>query len=152
MDESGKSELVGDAVLVGTLLPSAIAPLVEPIVALAKTKSKHPPILGETLLESRRLKVDGLTFIVERITPEQIGRYNVNGLFDVTYARMLRALIRRARPESTRVVVDDYGIAGVLCLSLEGLEARGTEVVARDGADDRFIEARVASVIAGMSG
>lgn len=72
----------------------------------------------------------------------------MNGLFDVTYARMLRALVRRARPESTRVVVDDYGTAGVLRLSLEELRARGTEVVTRDGADDRFIEARVASVIA----
>lgn len=46
------------------------------------------------------------------------------------------------------MVVDDYGIAGVLRLSLEELDARGTEVITRDGADDRFIEARVASVIA----
>lgn len=46
----------------GTFLPSAIAPLVEPIVALAKTKSKHPPTYRERLfLNLEGLKVDGLT-------------------------------------------------------------------------------------------
>ncbi|GIV01001.1 MAG: hypothetical protein KatS3mg014_2616 [Actinomycetota bacterium] len=77
-----------------------------------------------------------------------IDRYNINRLLDVTYQRILNVFFRRAQPGLARIAVDDYGVGETLERFLRALGNQGAEVVVEAGADDHYLEARVASVLA----
>jgi ribonuclease HII len=49
-------------------------------------------------------------------------------------------------PQEVRVVADDYGIGGPFSDLLEDLRIHGADLHRERGADDRYIESRVASV------
>ena len=149
LDETGKGELVGHITLVGALIPRTLAPDVERLVAQAETKKKHS--IGhwdELFMELDAFKPQGLDFIVEKIPPWVVDRFNINRLLDVTYQRILNVFFRRAKPALCRVVVDDYGVGPTLDRFLRALGNQGTEVTVEASADDRYLEARVASVLA----
>lgn len=80
--------------------------------------------------------------------PREIDRYNLNRLLDVTYRRILSTLLDRADAKGCRIVVDNYGVGPKLDGYLRVIERRGAEVIIEAGADDRYLEARVASVLA----
>ncbi len=149
LDETGKGELVGHVILVGALVPAALADEVERIVALAETKTRHSErYWDELFVELDSLKSQGLDFIIEKIPPWVVDRFNLNRLLDVTYQRILNVFFREARPELIRIVVDDYGVGPTLGRFLRALENQGAEVAVESGADDRYLETRVASVLA----
>lgn len=149
LDETGKGELVGHVTLVGALVPQTLAPEVERLVALAETKKRKSLAYWDNLFMSlARMKPRGLDFIIEKVPPWMVDRYNLNRILDVNYQRILNVLFRRARPELCRITVDNYGVGATLTRFLRALENQGAEVVVEAGADDRYLEARVASVLA----
>ncbi len=138
-DESGKSEIAGDAVLTGVLLPVQLAGEAEAIAGTAETKSSHPPEYFARLADALdALKPRGLKAVVERIPPNELDRYNVNGLFDVTYARIAMTLFDGIRLGDARVAADDYRIGGPFKIILDRAAASGAEVFPEHHADNRF--------------
>jgi ribonuclease HII len=149
LDESGKGELVGHLTLACALVPGILAPDVQRLVELAETKRKRSDGYYErlfTLLDGFGPR--GLDFVIEKVPPREIDRYNLNRLLDVTYQRILSTLLDRADPKDCRIVVDNYGVGPKLDGYLRDIERRGAEVIVEAGADDRYLEARVASVLA----
>ena len=92
--------------------------------------------------------MSGLDCVVDKVSPHKIDRYNLNRLLDVTYLRILGAPMDRVDPEGCRIVIDNYGIGPTLDGLLKALQGCGAEVIVETGADDRYLEARVASVFA----
>ena len=149
MDETGKGEVIGHTVLVGVLIPSGIASELENLVSTADTKKKHEVAYWDQLfLEIDQFRRQGLQAIVEKIPPWHVDRYNLNKIMDVIYQRILSTFFHHADPARTRIVVDDYGVGPSLDRYLRAIANAGAETVVSTGADNRFLEARVASVIA----
>jgi ribonuclease HII/rRNA-processing protein FCF1 len=148
LDETGKGELVGHVTLVGAFVPQTVAAEAERLVSLADTKKKHSSAYwDEAFISLDALKDRGLEFIIEKVPPWVVDRYNLNRLLDVTYQRILNVFFRRAQPALCRIVVDDYGVGPTLDRFLRALEKQGAEIVVEAGADDKYLEARVASVL-----
>ena len=149
LDETGKGELFGHTVLVGSLIPADLAPDIGKIVSVADTKQKRSVAYWDNLFRQLDgFKVRGLQFIMEKIPPWHVDKYNLNKIMDVVYQRILNIFFRHVDPTKCRVVLDDYGVGEILTRYLRAREKAGTQVVVTTGADDRFLEARVASVLA----
>lgn len=149
LDETGKGEVIGHTVLVGVLVPAGIARELEGIVSVADTKQKRETAHWDELFRQiDGFKERGLQFIVEKIPPWHVDRYNLNRIMDVVYQRILSVFFRHAEASRCRVVIDDYGVGHTLDRYLRALGSSRTQVVVAAGADDRFVEARVASVLA----
>jgi ribonuclease HII len=148
-DESGKSEIAGAAILAGVVVPVSLSDEAEEFVATAKTKSSHAPTyFAEIATNLQKLASRGLEVVVEHISPTQLDAYKVTGLFDVTYARMAKDVLRRVAPSEARIAADDYGIRGPFARVLDEARSHGADVFAQPKADDKFLETRVASLIA----
>lgn len=149
LDETGKGEVFGHTVLVGVLIPADLASDLEKLVSVADTKQKRSVAYWDDLFRQLDgFKSRGLQFIVEKIPPWHVDRYNLNKIMDVVYQRILNIFFRQADPTACRVVLDDYGVGPILDRYLRARRIAGTEIVVTTGADDRFLEARVASVLA----
>lgn len=149
LDESGKGELVGHLTAAGALVPRTVAQDVQRLVELAETKRKHSEGYFERLVvQLDPLMSRGLEFLVAKLPPGEIDRYNLNRLLDIAYVRILAALLNGIDPGGCRIVVDNYGVGPALHRVLTALQERGAEVIVEAGADDRYLEARVASVLA----
>jgi ribonuclease HII len=134
---------------VGVLIPADLVPEIEQIVSVADTKQKRSVAYWDDLF--RKLdgfKSRGLQFIVEKIPPWHIDRYNLNKIMDVVYQRILNIFFRHMDATACRVVLDDYGVGAILDRYLRARQIAGTEIVVTTAADDRFLEARVASALA----
>lgn len=149
LDETGKGEVVGHQVLAGVCIPTRLVMDLEGLVSAADTKKKRTPEHWDELYRSiDRFRPGGLRTVVERIPPWHIDRYNINKIMDVVYQRVLSVFLRSVEPTSCRIVVDDYGVGRTLDRFLKALEKAGAEVVIASGADARFLEAKLASVVA----
>ncbi len=147
-DETGKGEVIGHAILVGVLIPAVLYNELEIHIGTANTKVKHEFKYWEEIYR----KIDcyseqGLKYIIQKIPPWQIDKYNINKIFDITYQRILNQLIEGLEKQKIRIVVDDYGIGFHLNKFLKVLENSGAEVIKTTKADDTYLEARVASII-----
>lgn len=148
-DETGKGEVIGHTVLVGVIFPAELFQEIERDIGVADSKVKHTVAYWDDIFR----KIDfysakGLKFIIEKIPPWDIDRYNINKLLDITYQRILLQLTRNLPLNETRVVIDDYGIGFNLKKFLKSLGNAGTETVMTTKADDKYLESRVASLIA----
>lgn len=149
LDETGKGEVIGHTVLVGVLIPAGLSKELESLVSVADTKKKREPAYWDDLFKRlEQFKSRGLEFHVERIPPWHVDRYNLNKIMDVVYQRILSIFSRHAEPHQCRIVVDDFGVGETLRRYLQALGKAGAEVVIATGADDRYVEGRVASVLA----
>ncbi len=148
-DETGKGEVIGHTVLVGVLIPSDLSVELERLVSVSDTKQKREVAYWDELFRQiDSYKGRGLRFIIEKIPPWHVDRYNLNKIMDVVYQRILSVFFRHADPREVRVVMDDYGVGPTLRRYLRALGNAGLEVIVTPGADESFLEARVASVIA----
>ena len=86
-------------------------------------------------------------FITEKIPPWHVDKYNLNKIMDVVYQRILSIFFRHAQIEDCRIVLDDYGIGATLKRFLKFLEMQGVEVVVATNSEDKYIEAKTASLI-----
>lgn len=148
LDETGKGEIVGHTILTGAIFPREIYQEIDRILGPADTKRKHKVEYWDNLFKKldnfRKL---GLRFIIEKIPPWHVDKYNYNKIMDVTYQRILSIFFRKLKKEQCRVVIDDYGIGLTLDRFLKFLEIQGAEVVVSNNAEDKYVEARVASII-----
>lgn len=67
---------------------------------------------------------------------------------DIVYQRILSIFVRDASPPRCRIVIDDYGIGPSLRTYLRSLENIEAKVVVAANADNNYLEARVAALIA----
>jgi ribonuclease HII len=149
LDETGKSEVIGPLVLTAAVIPTAAAGDLETIVGLAETKTRHADKYWLDLrAELEALDGPGADFLIEKVPPDVIDGYNLNSILDVTYARIVRAVGDRLDPAQCRIVLDDYGVGDPLRRALHNAEEHGAEVIVEPRADDRYLETRVASVVA----
>jgi len=149
LDESGKGELVGHIILTGVFFPADNSEIIEKIVGAADTKHKRSfEFWDEIFRDLDKQRVNGLSFIVEKIPPWIVDRYNINKIIDVTYQRILNEFLRTIGDfNDVRIVLDDYGVGDTLDRFLRFLGQNGAEVVVSHQADDNYLEAKVASLI-----
>jgi ribonuclease HII len=149
LDETGKGEILGHTILVGAIFPKAIFNEVERLVGVADTKKKRSTAYWNGVLKRLDLmKKKGLDFYLEKIPPWHVDKFNLNKIMDVVYQRILSNFMRYYQAVNCRIVLDDYGVGEKLRRYLRSLENAGADVKVIHQADEHYLEARVASLIA----
>jgi len=149
LDETGKGELFGHEVLCGVAFPSTLDKEIEGILGLANTKSRRTlAYWDEIFAKFDMLQAKGFSFMTHTIPPWDIDRYNVNKIMDVVYKKIISDLCRLLPMEKASLVIDDYQLSDNLKSFLQGMEKKGTLVIIEEKADDKFLEAKAASIIA----
>jgi len=149
LDETGKGEVLGHSVLVGAIVSSNLLKTVDQLIGPADTKRKRSTSYWNGLfLELDRLRGRDMDFVVEKIPPWHIDRYNLNKIMDIVYQRILSQLTREVPVEECRIVLDDYGMGANLSRYLEFLHKQGAEVRVESRADERYVEVKLAAIIA----
>jgi len=149
LDETGKGELLGHTVLVGVAFPSNLSSEIEKLVGVADTKKKRSTnYWDEVLKRLDTMKPKGFNFLVDKIPPWHVDRFNLNKIMDVVYQRVLSNFTREIEISRCRIVLDDYGVGETLRRYLRSLENAGADVKVVHQADQTYLEAKAASVIA----
>lgn len=149
LDETGKGEVIGPTVLVGVMFLSECYEEIEKIVGVADTKKKHKPAYWDDLLSRLlRYKSKGLRFYVKKIPPWHVDKFNLNKIMDAGYQRIISNIIRDIELNKCRIVLDDYGVGNTLERFLKACQNSGAQFVVASSADENYLEAKVASVIA----
>ncbi len=149
LDETGKGEIFGPVVLAAVLLPRELFGQIEEILGVADTKTKHSACYWEELFGRIDFyRAQGLVCATVRIAPEEFDRISINRLLDRDYERLLAERLRSIDPSKARVVLDDYGAGNGLQRYFDQLRRFGAEVVRTTKADDRYLECRLASLVA----
>jgi ribonuclease HII len=149
LDEVGKGEVIGHVFLVGVLFPKAIYSELEIAVGVANTKIRRDFSYWESVFNKiDYFKSNGLFFIYETIPPWEFDKYNINSLMDITYQRILNNFAQKVLLTEMRIVIDDYGIGLRLKYFLNSLKNSGAEIIVENEADEKYLESRVASLIA----
>jgi ribonuclease HIII len=149
LDETGKGEILGHTILVGAIFPKTIFDKVEMLVGVADTKKKRSTAYWNGVLKRLDfMKKEGLDFYLEKIPPWHVDKFNLNKIMDVVYQRILSNFMRHYKAEKCRIVLDDYGVGEKLRRYLRSLENAGADVKVIHQADEHYLEARVASLIA----
>ncbi len=149
LDETGKGEIFGAAVLAAVVVPRPLFQQLEEIIGVADTKAAHSPRYWEELFGRIDFyRPQGLDWAIAQITPEEFDRVSINRLLDRDYERLLGETMRRIDPKRARVVLDDYGAGPALERHFKQLRESGAEVVRTTKADDRYLECRLASLVA----
>jgi len=148
LDETGKGEVIGHTVLTGVIFPKELFSELDHVIGPADTKKRHEfeywDKLFRNLDDFRNL---GFDFITERIPPWQVDRFNLSKIMDVVYQRILSMFFRKAEISRCRIVLDDYGIGPTLKRFLNFLKENSAEIVVVHNADEKYLEAKVASLI-----
>lgn len=148
LDETGKGELIGHTVLSGVIFPKEIFAQLDLLIGPADTKDRHPFGYWDNIFHKLdNLRSSGLDFVIEKVTPWHVDRFNLNKIMDVSYQRILSILSRKAHINQCRVVLDDYNLGPTLKRFLNVLEMQGTEVVVTTHSEDKYLEAKTASLI-----
>lgn len=149
LDETGKGEVIGHEVLCGALFPSILIKEIKETIGVADTKTHHMFEYWDDLFS----KIDpflgkGLVFFTQTIPPWHIDKYNINKIMDIVYRRIISDITRNIPLEKTSIVVDNYQIGDNLNLFLKNLSAKGAKVIIEAQADDKYLEAKLASILA----
>ncbi len=144
-DEAGKGEILGSIVLACVKFPEKQYEKLVKILGNADTKTKRSLEYWEELFD-KISDVPEVNFQVEFIAPEELKPKQTHKIMDEKYLRLLRKI--SLVPEKTRLVIDDYGAGKPLKTYLEKLRDQGAEVILTSKADDNFLEAKAASVVA----
>lgn len=148
LDETGKGEILGHSILAGVIIPSNLLQEVNNMLGPADTKKRKSTAYWDSLfIEIDGLRRQGLNFIVEKIPPWHVDKYNLNKIMDLVYQRIITHLIQGVPADQCRIIVDDYGVGRNLSEYLESLHKQGCEVREESKADDKYDECRLASVI-----
>ncbi len=148
LDETGKGEVIGHTVLIGVIFPKAVFSELDLQIGPADTKKRHEFEYWDQLFkEIDHFRDSGLDFIMEFIPPSQVDKYNLNKIMDVVYQRILINFLRKTQIENCRIVLDDYGVGPTLKTFLKFLKMKGAEVVVTTNSEDKYLEAKIASLI-----
>lgn len=105
-------------------------------------------IWDDALKRIDTLKAKGLDFLIDKIPPWHVDRFNLNKIMDVVYQRILSNFMRRIEAHRIRVVFDDYGVGDTLKRYIRSLENAGAAVIVTHAADSSYLETKLASVVA----
>jgi len=149
LDETNKGEVIGPLFLIGLFLPKELFDSLEKIVALIDTKKVHDFSYWEKNYQKIiDFKKAGLTFIGKKIAPQLIDKYKINYLMDMGYLQILKRLVKEREAKNIRIVIDDYGVGKDFKNFLAQLAKAGAEIIIKKGADEKFLEVKIASIIA----
>ena len=149
LDEVGKGEILGHEVLAGIMFPSNLYGELERLASVTDTKKRKTiAYWDEVMRKIDNFRDRGLDFQIQKIPPWIVDRFNLNKIMDVVYQRILLTFVKDIEPSRCRIVVDDYGVGKTLLTYLKSLENQGAEIVVTTEADNKYLEARVASLIA----
>ncbi len=156
VDETGTGELLGTAILAGALLPRALENPLHELVGHVETKGKRAASGWERLgAELAAMRADGLVLSALPIPNALFDRYSKNALLDLAYVRLVGDLFAGAREvrgdkplQGVELAVDDYGVGQLLKSAAKVWAASGIRVRIETKADDRYLAARAASVLA----
>jgi len=149
LDETGKGEVIGHEVLCGVIFPSSIAKELEEIIGLADTKSRRTFDYWDNLFSKiDHLRGKGLDFIIQTIPPWHIDKFHTNKIMDVAYKKIISELSRNVPLDQTSIVIDNYQIGDNLESFLNSLGKKGIKILIEEKADDKFLEAKLASLLA----
>jgi len=148
LDETGKGEIIGHIVLAGIVFPKEIFHQMDLVIGPADTKKKHDFNYWDDLFR----KIDhfrelGFDFIIETIPPWEVDKYNINKIMDVVYQRILSQFFRKIPMDKCRIVIDDYGVGPTLNRFLNFLKQQNAEAIVAHDADEKYLEAKIASLI-----
>jgi len=146
LDETGKGEVFGNIVLVGVLIPADIKNELHQVVGSADTKSNHQYEYWQKIYDRIMMYgKDKVKYAAFEIYPALIDEYNLNQLMDVFYAKIIIDLLRKVEINKTKIIIDDYGVGEFL----KGILAKiNSNVVIERQSEDKYIETRLASIIA----
>ena len=149
LDETGKGEVLGHCILCGICLPSLLIKELDYLLGSADTKRKRTVSYWDALFqEIDKLNRKGLKIFKEKIPPWHVDKYNINKIMDVVYQRILGNIVRETSPDNCRIVIDDYGVGANLSKYLDFLSKKGSQIVVETKADEKYLECRLASIIA----
>jgi len=148
LDETGKGEVIGHTVLTGVILPKEIFEKIDLVIGPADTKKRHKFNYWDNIFkELDKYRPQGFDFLIEKIPPWHIDRFNLNKIMDVSYQRILSIFFRKVEIDKCRIVLDDYGVGTTLQRFLNFLKKQGAEVVITSNSEDNYLEAKTASLI-----
>jgi ribonuclease HII len=149
LDETGKGEVFGPVILAAVTLPRPLFGQIEEIIGVADTKVRHNMRYWEELFGRIDFyRPQGLRWSIASISPAEFDRISVNRLLDSAYENLLDDVMGTVDPKAARVVVDDYGVGWGLDRRLRQMASAGAEIARATHADDRYLECRLASLIA----
>ncbi len=149
LDETGKGEIFGHEVLCCALFPSNISKEIENIVGQANTKEHRTfEYWDELFIRLDPLQSKGLEFQIQAIPPEYIDKYHINKIMDLFYKKILFNSMQGKNISECSVVIDNYKIGDNLLMYLTSLEKQDAKVIIEEKADDSFLEAKLASILA----
>jgi ribonuclease HII len=148
LDETGKGEVIGHTVLTGIIFPKEIFEEIDFLMGPADTKKRHKfEYWDEIFRKLDHMRSLGLDFLMEKVPPWDVDSYNLNKIMDISYQRILSAFFRETDVSRCRIVLDDYGIGATLRRFLNFLETQGAEVIVTKRSEDKYLEAKTASLI-----
>ena len=154
VDETGTGELIGTAILGGAWCPVGLHDTLDALVGHVETKTSRAASGWERLGQGlSALRSEGLVLAALPIPNRLFDRYSKNALLDLAYVRLVGDLIAGgAEPDEAldgvELAVDDYGVGALLKQAIGQWAERGIEVKVETKADDRYLAARAASVLA----
>jgi ribonuclease HII len=149
LDETGKGELFGHEVLCGVCYPSNLSEEIKDVIGLANTKSHRTfEYWDEIFAKINPLTGRGLSFQTHTIPPWHIDKYNTNKIMDVVYKRIISDLIHGIPLDQLSIVLDNYQIGDNLQGYFNSLEKKNAKILVLEKADDKYIEAKLASILA----
>ena len=149
LDETGKGEVFGHEVLCGVIFPSSISNELEEIIGLADTKSRKTFEYWDNLFSKIDfLRGKGLDFIIQTIPPWHIDKFHINKIMDIVYKKIISEISRNTPLDQTSIVIDNYQIEDNLNSFLNSLSRKGVKTIIEEKADDKYLEAKLASILA----
>lgn len=150
LDEVGKGEVIGSVILAGVRFPRELFDDLDIIVDNVDTKHNHRMEYWEEIYRKlEKSKDKGFYFLIEKILPIEIdGKESINKVLDQRYKKLLEGLTEDLDVSKARMVIDDYSVGSILTEYLDGLESQGAEVLVVDKSEDKYLETRIASIIA----
>lgn len=150
LDEVGKGEVIGSIILAGVRFPRELFDDLDIIVDNVDTKHNHRLEYWEEIYRKLEGSKDkGFYFLIEKVTPIEIDSKNsINKILDQRYKKLLESLIGGIDVNNARIVIDDYGVGSILAEYLSELEKQGAEVLITNKSEDKYLETRIASIVA----
>jgi len=149
LDETGKGEVIGSVIIAGVKFPKNMFTKIEDIVSTANTKIRHKYEYWEKIFKVvKNFFKDGLVISYLEILPSKTEKYGMNFLLDIHYAKLIEKILKGENLKSCRIVIDNYGIGSKLKKFLKDIERKGAEVIVETNSEEKYIETRLASVIA----
>lgn len=149
-DEVGKGEIIGSIILAGVRFPRSLFDELDILVDNIDTKRNHNIEYWEEIYRNlEKSKESGFFYLIDKVLPIEIEeKKSLNRILDQRYKGLLEKITLGFDISRIRIVIDNYGVGKDLTEYLEDLEEKGAEVVIESNSEDKYLETKIASIIA----